>query len=111
MRACVRVTRLAAPETGLWTQSQTQCKMERTQFAEGAMRRCFRLLKQTQAPNVTAAWAQDWRHASAYVAKEYKDPAVGTREAYDRDCKARRQSARRSARARGGAPTLTLTAL
>ena len=34
---------------------------------------------------MTDAWRSDWRHASAYVAKEYKDPAVGTREAYERD--------------------------
>ena len=38
-----------------------------------------------QAPNVTDQWRSDWRHASAYVAKEYKDPAVGTREAFERD--------------------------
>ena len=38
-----------------------------------------------QAPNITDEWRSDWRHASAYVAKEYKDAAVGTREAYERD--------------------------
>jgi hypothetical protein len=90
--------------------------MEATQFAEGAMRRCFRLLKETQvrrcvtvrgggspnltrrrlrrapatkAPGISDAYRDDWQHASAYVAKEYKDAAVGTREAYERDCKVR----------------------
>ena len=63
--------------------------MERTQFAEGAMRRCFRMVKETQAPGVSEAWRHDWHHASAYVAKEYKDKAVGTREAYERDCRVR----------------------
>ena len=51
------------------------------------MRRCFRLLKETQAPNMSEAWRHDFHHASAYVAKSYKDAAVGTREAYERDCK------------------------
>lgn len=59
--------------------------MESKYFAEGAMRRCFRMLKETQAPNITDQWRSDWRHASAYVAKEYKDAAVGTREAFERD--------------------------
>ena len=49
------------------------------------MRRCYRMLKETQAPNVTDEWRSNWRNASAYVAKEYKDPAVGTREAFERD--------------------------
>ena len=82
---CIRLDYCSVSRT--WTQSETVCKMESTQFAEGAMRRCFRLLKETQAPGVSEAWRHDWHHASAYVAKEYKDKAVGTREAYERDCK------------------------
>jgi hypothetical protein len=84
---CIRLDYCSVIKT--WTRSETVCKMESTQFAEGAMRRCFRLLKETQAPGVSEAWRRDWTHASAYVAKEYKDKAVGTREAYERDCTVR----------------------
>ena len=54
-------------------------------FARGAMRECFRLLKQTQAPNATEAYRHDWRHASKYVAKRYLDPVAGTKAVFCRD--------------------------
>jgi hypothetical protein len=44
--ACAAV---AAAATKEWTQSVTSCKMDTESFAEGAMRRCYRLLKETQA--------------------------------------------------------------
>ncbi len=36
-------------ESGVWTKTETSCKLESTPFAAGAMRECFRLLKRTQA--------------------------------------------------------------
>ncbi len=42
-----------------------------------------------QAPGVSNEYRDDWHHASAYVAKEYKDAAVGTRDTFERDCKVR----------------------
>lgn len=72
--------------TGTWTSTGTTCKLESVSFAEGAMRQCFRLLKQTQAPHASESYAADWHHASAYVAKRYKDPEVGTLDMYRRDC-------------------------
>lgn len=57
------------------------------------MRRCFRLLKETQAPGISAEYAHDWGHASAYVAKRYKDEAVGV-EQYRRDVEMQQKAAR-----------------
>lgn len=54
-----------------WHESETLCKMEWEQFAEGAMRRCFRMKKLSQSMQ-SAFIKLDWRHCPNYVAKEYK---------------------------------------
>ena len=63
------------PETKEWHESETLCKMEREQFAEGAMRRCFRMKKLSQSMQ-SAFIKLDWRHCPNYVAKEYKDDDI-----------------------------------
>jgi hypothetical protein len=62
--ACVRHSYDAV--TGVWSTTRTRCKLEATPFAEGAMRCCYRLLKETEAPNVSLSYAADFHHASSY---------------------------------------------
>ena len=78
-RSCARAAH------GTWSRTETVCRMEAKPFAAGAMRECYRLLKQTQQPNTSDAYRHDWRHASRYVAKRYKT-AAGTTATYCRDC-------------------------
>jgi elongation factor 2 kinase len=66
------------PTTKEWQESETLCKVEREQFAEGAMRRCFRMKKLSQSMR-SAFIKLDWRHCPNYVAKEYKDDEIATR--------------------------------
>jgi elongation factor 2 kinase len=63
---CVRHSYDALSDS--WVTTETFCRLETTPFAEGAMRRCYRLLKATQAPGVSAEYASDFHHASSYGA-------------------------------------------
>jgi len=65
--------------------------MATSSFAEGAMRRCYRMMKESQAPGLDDNQRHDWSRSSAYVAKEYKDGAVG-RAAYERDVMAQQEA-------------------
>lgn len=65
-----------------WIQDQCMVKMEPKQFANGAMRACFRLKKLSNIVHT-----QSWEHASNYVAKCYMNQEDTTREDYFNDVK------------------------
>lgn len=73
-----------------WRSTLVAVKLEREPFAEGAMRRCHRLLKSTEQPGISAEWAADWRNASAYVAKRYKEDAEA--HVYEDDCRMQQEA-------------------
>ena len=58
-----------------YNESETVCKIEREGFAEGAMRRCFRMKKLSQSLQSNFI-KFDWAHCPNYVAKEYKNPDI-----------------------------------
>lgn len=64
-----------------WIKDECTVKIEASQFANGAMRACFRLKKLSNIIHVDS-----WEHASNYVAKAYMDEDV-PRERYFEDVK------------------------
>lgn len=64
-----------------WIQDECVVKLEKQQFANGAMRACFRLKKLSNFVHTSS-----WEHASNYVAKCYMDKEI-TRERYFDDVK------------------------
>jgi hypothetical protein len=46
-----------------WSETRTKVKMQSTAFAEGAMRRCYRMLKETQARIVNLPGADSYHRA------------------------------------------------
>ena len=65
-----------------WLQDECTVKMEREQFANGAMRACYRLKKLSNTVH-----RDDWVHASNYVAKCYMDASSVGRQRYFDDVK------------------------
>jgi elongation factor 2 kinase len=59
------------PSLKQWRQDKCLVKMEKSQFAAGAMRACFRVKKLSNFSSSTS-----WEHASNYVAKCYKDAST-----------------------------------
>lgn len=66
-----------------WTVDMAVVKVEEIPFAEGAMRKCFRMKKLPQDPTNHSVHALDWKHAHNYVAKIYKKEA--SRQRYFED--------------------------
>lgn len=67
----------------LWTSSETLIKMERTPFAKGAMRECYRMKKMSQI-NPDLFFTMNWSHCNNYVAKRYINHETG-KEVYFSD--------------------------
>jgi len=65
-----------------WIQDECLVKIEPVQFANGAMRACFRMKKLSNIIHT-----QSWEHASNYVAKCYMNTNEITREDYFNDVK------------------------
>lgn len=61
-----------------WMKDECKVKIERKQFANGAMRACFRLKKLSNFVH-----RESWEHAANYVAKNFKDPEVPRERYFD----------------------------
>jgi hypothetical protein len=70
-----------------WQSDESVVKMLPQQFDEGAQRACYRMKKMSQVKHLGFSNAFNWKKASNYVAKHYKDESMGNREAYFDDIK------------------------
>ncbi|CAF0909096.1 unnamed protein product [Brachionus calyciflorus] len=61
-----------------WIKDECKVKIENKQFANGAMRACFRLKKLSNFVH-----KDSWEHAANYVAKCFKDPEVPRERYFD----------------------------
>jgi hypothetical protein len=73
--------------TDEWVRDESVVKILPQQFDEGAQRACYRMKKMDQQAHLGFSNAFNWKHASNYVAKHYKDEGMGSREAYFDDIK------------------------
>lgn len=58
------------PSSDQWLRSTTFVKMEKSPFANGAMRECYRMKKMSQVSS-SFFFRMDWVHCHNYVAKRY----------------------------------------